>query len=143
MSVKDAKLFRQVSDHLALDDPRAVEYDWELIRALKAIVQLEIPGIRLVFAGGAALRSAHNVIQRMSMDADIRVSSDSGMPIPRSKLRSLRRQIAEAIKDAGFVFDASNPSQCWSRNSSRYAAFRVAYEPSRWVSSPKRSKSKP
>ncbi len=128
MTVDNPGVFEDVAPALGLRiRPPSVEYDWQLVRLLVVVAQVRAPALRLVFSGGSALRQAHQVVPRMSIDADLRVISDA--PIRRSQLRALRRQIGEAIRDADFEFDPDNPDQCYSRNSSRFAAFRVPYEP--------------
>lgn len=125
--MSDDRTFREVSNAFGLPTSGSSEYDWQLVRALAVVAAVRDPELRLVFSGGSALRQAHQIVPRMSMDADLRVISDAH--IRRPQLRALRRRVGEALRDAGFAFDPDNPVQCWSRNVSRYAAFRIPFTP--------------
>jgi hypothetical protein len=104
---------------LGLPDPALVEKDWFVIRALAAITAADHGPFQLVFQGGTALSRAHRVIERMSEDIDIEISSEG--PPPGLALRRLRESITGELLKAGFNFDPANPEH---RNRTTKAATR-------------------
>lgn len=117
----------EVQKYFDLPSPALVEKDWFVMRALAAITRADTGDFRLVFSGGTALSRAYRLIHRMSEDIDLKIVSDK--PMSRPGLRRLRETIAEALLEAGFQFDASNAHHLEAGNASRYALFRLPYEP--------------
>lgn len=120
-------LYQGTADELRLTDPRLVEYDFELARALTALLQVQAPELQIVFTGDSALRQAHGLVQRLSDDADIRITSPA--KLTRGQLRGIRTQLGEALRNAGFPFDPTDKSQLEAENGSRHINFRVAFSP--------------
>jgi predicted nucleotidyltransferase component of viral defense system len=119
----------EVQAHFGLPSPALVEKDFYVVKALAAIVAVEIEQlhVRLMFGGGTALSRAHRLIRRMSEDIDLRIveSNRSG----RGTLRRLRARITEALLGAGFKFDPADAAYRKSGNESRYTIYRLPYEP--------------
>src|SRR5271154_4121050 len=119
----------EVQAHFGLPSPALVEKDFYVVRALAAIVAVELEGLplRLVFGGGTALSRAHRLVRRMSEDIDLRIVADREPT--RAELRRLRQTITEALLQAGFRFDPDNSAHRESRNESRYTIYRLPYDP--------------
>ena len=120
----------EVQAHFGLPSPALVEKDFYVLRALAAIVAVEIEPlhVRLVFGGGTALSRAHRLIRRMSEDIDLRIVVESNRS-GRGTLRRLRAGITEALLGAGFKFDPADAAYRKSGNESRYTIYRLPYEP--------------
>ena len=79
-----------------------LEKDEHLTDALKALLSLTYPGMRLVFCGGSSLSKAHGLIERMSEDADLKVVLDpttsllSGNQL-RQRLSALREHVETTL----------------------------------------------
>ena len=71
--------FRAVQDHFGLSQTAAVEKDWHVIRALRAITAVDSDPFRLVFAGGTCLARAHKLVHRMSEDVDFKIVPLNGV----------------------------------------------------------------
>jgi hypothetical protein len=67
--VSDAINFRAVQDHFGLSSIAPVEKDWNVVRAMQAIVGIGTGPFRLVFAGGTALARAPLKSQASSASA--------------------------------------------------------------------------
>jgi predicted nucleotidyltransferase component of viral defense system len=117
----------EVQKYFGLPSPALVEKDWYVVKALAAIVAVNVPPFRLVFSGGTALSRAHRLIRRMSEDIDLKIISDK--PFTRPVLRHLRDVITHALLNAGFAFDPENPLHRESGNASRYTLYRLPYAP--------------
>lgn len=120
----------EVQAHFGLPSPALVEKDFYVVRALAAIVAVEMKGLplRLVFGGGTALSRAHRLVRRMSEDIDLRIVVDNNRSA-RGALRRLRTKVTEALLGAGFKFDPADPAYRKSGNESRYTIYRLPYEP--------------
>jgi len=115
----------EVQEHFSLPSPALVEKDWYVVRALAAIVSVNIAPFRLVFGGGTALSRAHGLIRRMSEDIDLKIAAD--ISPTRGQLRTLRGTITDALLAAGFEFDPANKAHRESANESRYTIYRLPY----------------
>jgi len=102
-----------VQEHFGFPRPALVEKDFYVVKALAAIMAVDMSPFVLVFAGGTSLSRAHGVIRRMSEDIDLKIT---GARDPRrSELRRIRDDITGALLAAGFRFDpAANPSPSYS-----------------------------
>ncbi len=120
----------EVQAHFGLPSPALVEKDFYVVKALAAIVAVEMEGLplRLVFGGGTALSRAHRLVRRMSEDIDLRIVVDNNRSA-RGALRRLRAKVTEALLGAGFKFDPADPAYRKSGNESRYTIYRLPYEP--------------
>jgi predicted nucleotidyltransferase component of viral defense system len=117
----------EVQKHFGLPSPALVEKDWYVVKALAALVAVDVAPFRLVFGGGTALNRAHRLIRRMSEDIDLRIISDT--TVTRPALRHLRDIITKALLQAGSLFDPENPRHRESGNASRYTLYRLPYAP--------------
>lgn len=120
----------EVQAHFGLPSPALVEKDFYVLRALAAIVAVEIQPlhVRLVFGGGTALSRAHRLIRRMAEDIELRIVVESNRS-GRGTLRRLRARITEALLGAGFKFDPADAAYRKSGNETRYTIYRLPYEP--------------
>ena len=119
--------FDDIAIGLRIEDARSVEYEYQMARALAVLLKVHAPDLQLVFSGGSALRQAHGVVQRLSDDADIRITSET--PLTHVRLRAVRQQLGEALRDAGFAFDPDDETHLRARNNSKYIGFRIAFSP--------------
>ena len=117
----------EVQAHFSLPSPALVEKDFYVVKALAAITAIEPMPLQLAFGGGTALSRAHRLIRRMSEDIDLKIIGDA-LP-SRSALRRLREAMTDALLNAGFHFDPSDPKQRTSGNESRYTIYRLPYQP--------------
>ena len=117
----------EVQAHFSLPSPALVEKDFHVVKALAAITAIEPMPLQLAFGGGTALSRAHRLIRRMSEDIDLKIIGDA-LP-SRSALRRLREAMTDALLNAGFHFDPSDPKQRTSGNESRYTIYRLPYQP--------------
>lgn len=100
-----------------------LEKDEHLTDALRALFGLKFEHATLVFCGGTSLSKAHQLIERMSEDADLKVvMADSAEEWSRSRLRrylgqEVRSRVLTVLSDMGFVEDRTG--RC-SLNDNRY-----------------------
>ncbi len=101
--------FRAVQDHFGLSQTAAVEKDWHVMRALRAITAVDFDPFRLVFAGGTCLARAHKLVHRMSEDVDFKIVPLNGVLTSgnqrRRQLRDLRIRITASLQAIGFQID--------------------------------------
>jgi len=115
----------EVQDFFGLPSPALVEKDWYVVKALAAIVAVDVAPFRLVFGGGTALSRARGLIRRMSEDIDLKIHSEN---VPsRKDLKVLRGVVTKALQDAGFEFDPDDKVYRDSANASRYTIYRLPY----------------
>ena len=124
--------FRAVQDHFGLSQTAAVEKDWHVMRALRAINSVDANPFRLVFAGGTCLARAHKLVRRMSEDVDFKiVSLDGGAPTSRNQRRrqlgALRDRISASLQAAGFQIDTADTAQLRSRDANEYTVYHLNY----------------
>jgi len=105
---------RPVADYFGLPGPGPVAKDFAVVRAIRALVALDVAPFTLVFGGGTALARAHKLTHRMSEDVDFKFVPTPSAPVSRSGLRRqrslLRDRVTAALRSAGFTFDpASDP----------------------------------
>lgn len=90
----------EVAEALALPHPGLVEKDYHVVRALQALAAVEHVGARLVFGGGTSLCRAYRLIERMSEDIDLRISSPTSLTT--GERRRFRTAVTESLNAAGF-----------------------------------------
>lgn len=117
----------EIQTHFGLPNPALVEKDWYVIKALAAIMAVDISPFHLVFGGGTALSRAHGLIHRMSEDLDLKIISDAKPS--RGQLGHLRDRITDALLVAGFTFDPQNPEHRRSMYSNRFVRYQLPYAP--------------
>ena len=123
--------FRAVQDHFGLSQTAAVEKDWHVMRALRAITSVDADPFRLVFAGGTCLARAHKLVRRMSEDVDFKIVPLDGVPISgnqrRRHLGDLRNRITASLQAAGFHIDPADTAQLRSRDANEYTVYHLNY----------------
>lgn len=87
-----------------------LEKDEHLTDALGVIFQLPLKDMRLVFCGGSSLSKSHQLIERMSEDADMKLvlsktAADWTPSALRTKLSEAKKSIRTALADIDFVAD--------------------------------------
>jgi predicted nucleotidyltransferase component of viral defense system len=107
-----------------------LEKDEHLTDALRALFELPLDGLHLVFCGGSSLSKAHGLIERMSEDADLKVVLSSETEALsrgklRNRLRTLKATVSETLAGIGLVEDTSKAQ---SLNENRYFRSEWSYE---------------
>lgn len=116
-----------VQDKFNLRLPIYVEKDWYVVQALSAITSVDPGPFTLIFQGGTALSRAHRLIDRMSEDVDIKITSKEKQG--RAAYRRLREDVTKALHAAGFEFDPENEQNLKSMYKSQYNLFQLPYAP--------------
>jgi predicted nucleotidyltransferase component of viral defense system len=123
--------FRAVRDHFGLSQTAAVEKDWHVMRALRAITSVDANPFRLVLAGGTCLARAHRLVRRMSEDVDFKVVPLDNAPTSsnqrRRQLGDLRNRITASLQAAGFQIDPGDTTQLLSRDANEYTVYHLNY----------------
>lgn len=86
-----------------------------------------VAGAHIIFCGGTALSQAHEVIDRMSEDADFRIivpPEITGQNAKRRFLSSVKAAIQKSLEDAGFLLDG----EMKGRNGNEYIMGHFAYQ---------------
>jgi len=129
--VSEAIDFRVVQEHFGLSQAAAVEKDWHVMRALRAITSVDATPFRLIFAGGTALARAHKLAQRMSEDVDFKVVPLDAVPLSGNQRRlllgELRDRITASLQAAGFPLDADDETHLRSRDANAYTMYQLTY----------------
>ncbi len=125
--------FRAVREHFALAQVAAVEKDWHVVRALRAVTAVNADPFRLAFAGGTTLARAHKLVQRMSEDVDLKIVLPEGVVLSgnrrRIQLGALRDRITSSLQAAGFAIDPKDERQLRSRDANAYTCYQLSYAP--------------
>ena len=120
---------RPVADYFGLPGPGSVAKDFAAVRAIRALVALDVAPFTLVFGRGTALARAHRLIHRMSEDVDFKFVPTPSAPVSRSGLRRqrslLRDRVTAALQAAGFTFDPANAIR--SRAENGYTVYQLPY----------------
>jgi hypothetical protein len=123
---------REVQAHFRLPSVGLVEKDLHVVRAIAAVAAIDAVPFTLVFGGGTALARAHKLVRRMSEDVDFKIVPAPTAPVSRSLLRQrlgiLRDRVTQALRTAGFAFDAGDTARTRSRNENRYTVWQLPYE---------------
>lgn len=114
-----------VADALRLPHPGLVEKDYHVVRALRALSEVEHAGARLVFGGGTSLCRAFRLIERMSEDIDLRIASDQ--PLTDGGRRKFRTEVSKRLIAAGFEFDPENREQLAVHDGGKTFVYRLPY----------------
>ena len=115
----------EVQAHFNLPSPVLVEKDYYLVKALAAIKLIAAKPCNLVLGGRTSLCRAHQLIQRMSEDIDLKIVGEREPT--GSELRQLRARITDALIAASFDFDPGNRAHRDSRNEGRHTIFHLPY----------------
>jgi predicted nucleotidyltransferase component of viral defense system len=122
--------FRTAAEHFGLPGLAAVAKDMHVVRAIRAITQVDARPFTLVFGGGTALARAHGVVRRMSEDVDFKVvlmGASLSRNVLRQALGALRGRVSDALLAAGFMFDPADGTVVRSRNENRYTIYQLPY----------------
>jgi predicted nucleotidyltransferase component of viral defense system len=114
-----------VAEALGLPHPGLVEKDYHVVRALRALSEVEHAGARLVFGGGTSLCRAYGLIERMSEDIDLRIAS--GKLLTDGGRRKFRAAVSESLIAAGFAFDTANPDHLAVHDGGRTFVYNLPY----------------
>lgn len=106
-----------------------LEKDEHLTDALRALFELPLDGMSLVFCGGTSLSKAHGLIERMSEDADLKIVLSQGSePITRTQIRkrlsALKTTVSETLTGIGLV---EEKSKARALNENRYFCSEWSY----------------
>lgn len=129
MELPDSRRFLDVAGLFKIAHASIVEKDYFAVQLLKLIDSIDVPGYRLVFAGGTCLTKAHLDTYRMSEDVDIKlVADESTLQKSRSEQRKLRseihKRILELIQSIEFLTIRPKPKK---RNEGRFQQFLIDY----------------
>jgi hypothetical protein len=129
MKLPDSRRFLDVADIFKIGHASIVEKDYFAVQLLKLISSINLPGYKLVFAGGTCLTKAHLNTYRMSEDIDIKLVPDKlTLQKSRSEQRKLRSEIhnriLELIQGVGFLNIRSEPKKL---NEGRFQQFFIDY----------------
>lgn len=116
-----------VASELGLPHPALVEKDYHVVRALAALREFTGEEPRLFFGGGTALSRAHELIQRMSEDIDLKIVSVT--PLTAGERRRFRERVTAKLQDAGFAFDPADPEQLAVHNGGKVFFYQIPYAP--------------
>jgi predicted nucleotidyltransferase component of viral defense system len=120
---------RPVADYFGLPGPGPVAKDFVVVRAIRALVALNVAPFALVFGGGTALARAHKLVRRMSEDVDFKFIPTPAAPVSHSGLRRqrsvLRDRVTAALQAAGFAFDPKDAIR--SRDENGYTIYQLPY----------------
>ena len=120
----DPRLVERVAEDLGTS-PGLVEKDWQVVRALAMIAEVDAGGMMLAFSGGTSLSKGWELIKRFSEDIDFKVAEPraaSASAAWRAR-SSYRRRIFDTLTGADFALQ-SEPEV---RNDSRFFAADLAY----------------
>ncbi|WP_434673922.1 nucleotidyl transferase AbiEii/AbiGii toxin family protein [Pseudomonas sp. R1-15] len=107
-----------------------LEKDIHVTDALQRLMEMQFPGIRLVFCGGTSLSKAYRLIERMSEDVDLKIVWDESNTFSASAqkrhLSQLKAEVCQVLAKLGFeeTMDARI-----ARNENRYFSSRWQYAP--------------
>jgi hypothetical protein len=120
---------RAVADYFGLPGPGPVAKDFAVVRAIRALVALNVAPFALVFGGGTGLARAYKLVRRMSEDVDFKLIPTPAAPVSRSGLRRQRRllrdRVTAALQAAGFAFDPKDAIR--SRDENGYTIYQLPY----------------
>lgn len=116
----DTQLIEQIADTLGTS-PGLVEKDWHVVRALKALSELDLEPVHLVFTGGTCLSKAWGIIQRFSEDIDFKAD------VPTDFSRPQRRELRAAIETALTRRDFSMVEPAMVRDEGRFFILKLDY----------------
>ena len=131
MSDDSQRTFREVQAFFGLPSVALVEKDFHVVRAIKAVANMDATPFALVFGGGTALARAHKIVHRMSEDVDFKIVPLPASPVSRSAIRRdlgrLRATVSVALQEAGFAFNVTDTAVMQSRDENRYSLWNLPY----------------
>lgn len=99
----DQLLVERVASTLGTE-PGLVEKDWQIVRAIGVLAELDHGDARPAFSGGTSLSIAWGIIKRFSEDIDFKIALPAGINPSRARAqrRAYRKKIFEALGSADF-----------------------------------------
>ncbi len=119
----DQKMLLEVQEHFGLPSLALVEKDWFVVRALAAMHDVEVDGLKLAFGGGTALGRAYRLIERMSEDIDLRIVGNDSPS--RGALKRMRGEVNHRLEAAGFAVEGHYSV----KQNDRYVRYDLPYAP--------------
>jgi hypothetical protein len=107
--------------------PVFVEKDWYMVQLIKEIINLELFGAQIIFAGGTALSKAHRLLQRFSEDIDFRLLLPKNGTATKSQQRKLLSAIRNRLHQMITIHFSPDAVKWKSRDENRYFAFEIDY----------------
>jgi predicted nucleotidyltransferase component of viral defense system len=108
--------------------PAILEKDALVTEALRAISQIELPGLTLTFSGGTCLAKAYGLLERMSEDIDLRLAVKDRDTLTRSALRRVLRDVKTSLADALRAAEFGIPNDAIkARNENQFISFDIDY----------------
>jgi hypothetical protein len=104
--VLDQRLVERVARDL-LTQPRLVEKDWHVTRAISVLATIDHGGAIPAFGGETSLSKAWGIIKRFSEDIDFKVTMPPGASRNRAKRdrSAYRKHVLAALTGVGFTLD--------------------------------------
>jgi predicted nucleotidyltransferase component of viral defense system len=108
--------------------PAILEKDILVTEALRAISQVDLPGLTLTFSGGTCLSKAYRLLERMSEDIDLRLQIENQNNLSRSGLRRTLSKLKQSLVDTFRAAQFHLPADAiGARNENQFISFDLAY----------------
>lgn len=108
--------------------PAILEKDILVTEALRAISQVNLPGLALTFCGGTCLSKAYQLLERMSEDIDLRLRLENQDGLSRSALRRVLSELKGSLVETFRAAQFGVPDEAiGARNENRFISFDLAY----------------
>jgi Nucleotidyl transferase AbiEii toxin, Type IV TA system len=126
--VLDRRLVEEVAADLGTR-PGLIEKDWQVVRAIGVIAEVDTAGMMPAFSGGTSLSKGWELIKRFSEDIDFKVDEPAGNSASRARRErtAYRHRVLEALASSGFELvgkpDAGNESRFFSADLAYGAEF--------------------
>jgi Nucleotidyl transferase AbiEii toxin, Type IV TA system len=126
--VLDRRLVEEVAADLGTR-PGLIEKDWQVVRAIGVIAEVDTAGMIPAFSGGTSLSKGWELIKRFSEDIDFKVGEPTGNSASRARRErtAYRHRILEALSADGFELvnepDVGNESRFFSADLAYGAEF--------------------
>ncbi len=123
---------REVQAFFRLPSVALVEKDFQVVRAIGVLAELDTTPFKLIFCGGTALARAHRLVRRMSEDVDFKVVFPTPTPLSTGQLRPqlsrLRERVTAALQAEGFPFEPVDKVNPRSMDANQYMVWQLPYE---------------
>jgi hypothetical protein len=126
LNVLDRRLVEDIANRLRPGGEGLIEKDWHVVRAIKALAEVDHGDVRPVFSGGTSLSIGWGLIKRFSEDVDFKIAMPPAATASRARAQrsAYRERILTALGGADFELVATP----LVRNSSSFFAANFAYE---------------
>ena len=124
----DRRLVEEVAADLGTQ-PGLIEKDWQVVRAIGVIAEVDTTGMMPAFSGGTSLSKGWELIKRFSEDIDFKVGEPAANSASRARRErtAYRHRVLEALTSAGFELvekpDVGNESRFFSADLAYGAEF--------------------